>query len=154
MSDKPTAQERIDAARKRSADTASAQADAFLEQLATDLEAKADLEATHGFDRVRAISIQGVWKPGAGAPTLVCVVIPKGSDKLCQRFIETVNHAKEGSRERLKAQDDLASECWAYPVKGSESQKAALELAPLILSNAALQIVQASQGVAEETGKG
>lgn len=148
-----TAQERIAAVQARRARQAEGEANARLEQEATDLEAIADLEATHGNDRVIAITI-GTWKPGVGAPARIAVRVPLGSEKLCQRFIEQINKAKEGSRERLTAQDALATECWEYPPKGSEGFKAALEVAPLILSHAALQIVKAAQGQAESEGKG
>jgi hypothetical protein len=43
--------------------------------------------------------------------------------------------------------------CWGYPAKGSDAQKAVLELAPGIASNMALQVVKAAQGVAENEGK-
>lgn len=147
-----TAQERIAAAQKRRADLAKLEAEKKLDQQATDLEAIADLEAEHGNDRVIRIEL-GAWKPGIGAPTSVAVRVPLASEKLCQRFIEQINRAKEGSKERLNAQDALATECMIYPEKGSEALKAALEIAPLILSHAALQIVKASQGRAEEEGK-
>lgn len=152
MSEPKTAQERIDAAKARRMKTSEAEGEAKLEQEATDLEAIADLEAEHGFDRIIRIGLNA-WKPGMGAPASIAVRVPLGSEKLCQRFIETINRSKEGAKERLTAQDALAVECWVYPPKGSDPYKAALEIAPLILSHAALQIVRASQGKAEEEGK-
>ena len=156
MSDatKLTAQQRIDAANKRRQSTKDAEAAAKLEQAATDIEAIADLESTHGYDRVIAIGIDGVWKPGMGAPTRIAVRVPLGSDGMCKRFIDQINRAKEGSKDRILAQDSLAIECWIYPEKGSDAYQAAIEIAPMILSNAALQIVKAAQGVAEAEGKG
>lgn len=148
-----TPQERIEVAQKRRQATRDAEANAKIEQAASDIEAITDLESEYGFDRVIAISIEGVWCPGKGAPTRVAFKVPLGSERLGQRFIEQVNRSKEGSPERIKAQDSLATECWIYPAKGSDAQKAALEIAPLLLSNAALQIVRASEGKAEEAGK-
>lgn len=147
-----TAQERIEAAQKRRSELARVEAEKKLDQEATDLEAIADLEAEHGNDRVIRIAISA-WKPGVGAPTSIAVRVPLASEKLCQRFIEQINRAKEGSKERLTAQDSLATECIIYPAKGSDAFKAAVEIAPMILSHAALQIVKASQGKAEEMGK-
>lgn len=148
----PTALERIATAQKRRAANAEREAGLRAEQEALDVEAIADVEARLGFDRVRAIRLS-TWRPGMGAPVLVAVRIPLGSEKLCQRFIEQINTAKEGSRARLAAQDALAVECWEYPPKASEGYAAALEVAPLILSHAALQIVKGAQGVAEDEGK-
>ncbi len=150
---KPTAQDRIDAANARRRKQQESEAAAKCEQAALDIEAIADLESAEGFDRIIAIGLESVWKPGMGAPTRVAFIVPLGSDGLAQRFIETINKHKEGSRERLAAQDALAIECWRYPEKGSDAYKAARELAPLILSNAALQIVKATQGKAQEEGK-
>lgn len=149
-----TADERIAAAAKRRDGLRNAFTAALREQQASDDEAITDLEASMGFGRVLRISIAGCWKPGIGAPTAIAVEVPTGSSKLAQRFIQQINRAKEGSLERLTAQDSLSTECWLYPPKGSDGHKAALEIAPLILSNAALQLVKASQGVAEEEGKG
>lgn len=150
---KISAQERIDAAQKRRQDRLAKEAEAKLEQQAADLEAIADLEEEFGHERVIRIEL-GAWTPGMGAPTSVAVRVPLGSEMNCAKFIERINKAKEGSKERLVAQDDLAKECWVYPPKGSDAYKAALEVAPLILSHSALQIVKASQGVAESEGKG
>ena len=145
-------EERIEAAKARRLQTKASEAFARAEQEATDLEAIADLECELGFERVIAIEV-GAWRPGMNCPVRVAVRVPLGSEKLCQVFIEKINRAKEGSKEKLTAQDALAIECWEYPKKGSEGYKAALELAPLILANAALQIVLASQGRAEQEGK-
>lgn len=147
------AQERIDAAAARRDTLKRELAAELVLQAAADAEAITDLEALEGFNRIIAIDLSNVWKPGVGAPTRVAVMVPSASDGLAQRFIETINKHKEGSRERLQAQDSLAIECWRYPEKGSEGFKAARQIAPLILSNAALQIVKAAQGVAQEEGK-
>lgn len=148
-----TAQERIDAANKRRSQKANAESLLKLEQQATDLEAIADLEDTHGHDRIIRIELTS-WTPGQGAPTSIAVRVPMGSEKNCAKFNDRINKAKEGSKEKLSAQDDLAKECWVYPVFGSDAYKAALEIAPMILNQACLQIMLASQGVAEKEGKG
>lgn len=147
-----TAQERIDAINMRRSALAKAEKEARQEQEATDLEAIADLEDLYGHERVIRISL-GPWKPGMG-PASIAVKVPLGSELNLSKFIQRINRAKEGSQEKLSAQDDLAKECWIYPPRGSDAYKAALECAPLILSNAALQIVNASQGVVEQEGKG
>jgi len=148
-----SAAERIAAANKRREEQAKIEAKAREEQEAVDLESIADLECEHGFDRIIRIKI-GTWKPGIGAPTSIAVRVPLGSEMNCAKFIQRINKAKEGSQERLTAQNDLAKECWVYPPLGTDAQKAAIEIAPLIYSNAALQIVQAAQGQAETEGKG
>lgn len=148
-----TAQERIDAINMRRSALAKAEKEARQEQEATDLEAIADLEDLYGHERVIRINL-GPWKPGMGAPASIAVKIPLGNEMNLAKFIQRINRAKDGSQEKLSAQDDLAKECWVYPPRGSDAYKAALECAPLILSNAALQIVQASQGVVEQEGKG
>lgn len=146
-------QERIDAIQKRREAKAKSEAEAKLAQEATDLEAIADLEDQFGFDRVVRINITS-WAPGFGAPTSIAVRLPLASEMNCNKFIDRVNRAKEGSKEKLVAQDDLAKECLVYPALGSPAYLAAIELAPMILSNAALQIVQASQGAVASEGKG
>lgn len=148
-----TAKERILAAQKKRDAVKTSEEEPRDEQLATDLERIADLEAEHGYDRIIRIDLTG-WRPGMGAPTLVGVRVPMQSEKKCQRFIDQINRAKEHSKERLTAQDLLGESCMAYPEPGSDAYKAALEIAPLILSHAAAQIVKASQGQAEEEGKG
>lgn len=154
IKDPPTAQERIAAAQKKRDEQRAKERVERDEQEAIDLEAIADLEAEHGEARIVAISIANVWKPGAGAPVRIAALVPTGTSKLAQRWIDQINRSKEHSRDRLTAQDALATECWLYPAKGSEGHKAALELAPLILGNLAVQIVLASQGLAEAEGKG
>jgi hypothetical protein len=149
---KLSAKERIEAAQKRRAECQEREAAEREEQEATDLEAIAELETEFGFDRIIRIDL-GAWKPGMNAPASVAVRVPLGSEKLGQRWIEQINKSKEGSKERLTASDALAAECWVYPPKGSEALKAALELAPLIMSHAALQIVKASQGKVEDREK-
>ena len=148
------AEERLKAARDRREAVRKAFQEALLEQQALDTEALVELEEKHGFGRVLEISIASCWKVGAGAPASVAVEVPSGSSKLAQRFIQQINRSKEGSPERLTAQDALAESCWLYPPKESDGYRAALELAPLILNTAAVQIVRAAQGVAEEEGKG
>ncbi len=148
-----TPQERLSAARKARGDQRNREAEIRAEQEAADIEAIAALESQFGFDRIRAIRLS-TWAPDRGAPTTIAVRVPLGSEKLCQRFIETINRAKEGSRERLAAQDALAYECWEYPARGTPAYEAALELAPLVLAHAAVQIVRAAEGVAEAEGKG
>jgi hypothetical protein len=147
-----TPEERIAAAKARRQAQADAEALAKSEQMAADLEAVADAEAEHGYDRIIRIDLTG-WRPGMGAPTCVAVRVPMAADKLCQRFIEQINRSKEHSRERLTAQDLLGAACIVYPAPNSDAYKAALEVAPLILSHAAMQVVRASQGKAEEEGK-
>ena len=147
------AQAQIDAANAKRDALKRALADAQILQAAADMIAITDLEAEQGFNRVIAIDLSSVWKPGVDAPTRIAFVVPEQSDGLAQRFIETINKHKEGSRERLLAQDALAIECVRYPEKGSDAYKAALRIAPLVLSNAALQIVRAVEGVAQEQGK-
>lgn len=148
-----TAQERIDAINMRRSALAKSEKEARQEQEATDLEAIADLEDLYGHERVIRISL-GPWKPGMGAPASVAVKIPLGAEMNLAKFVQRINRAKDGSQEKLSAQDDLAKECWIYPPKGSDAYKAALEIAPMILVNAALQVVLASQGVVESEGKG
>jgi hypothetical protein len=147
------AEERIKAAEAKRQSHRDAETAERLEQLAVDSEAISELEATHGDGRIIAIELSS-WKPGEGCPVKVAVRVPRGSERLCQRFIEQINRAKEGSKDRIVAQDALATECWVYPEKGSDGFKAALEASSLILSHAALQIVKASQGRAEDEGKG
>jgi hypothetical protein len=147
------AQARLDAANERREAIKRELAAEQILQAAIDVEAITELEAVEGFNRVIAIDLGAVWKPGVGAPTRVAFTVPTESDGLCQRFIETINKHKEGSRERITAQNALAIECWRYPEKGSDGYKAARELAALVLSNAALQIVHAAEGRAQEQGK-
>lgn len=147
-----TAQERIDAAQAKRKALADKELDAKIEQLATDLEAICELEAEHGHDRVIRINLSS-WVPGMAAPTCLAVRVPLESEKNCSKFIDRIHRAKDGSQEKLRAQDDLARECIVYPPKGSEAYKAALEIAPLVLSHVALQIINASQGQVEEQKK-
>lgn len=148
-----TVEERIAAAQKRREEIKEAEGKLKLEQLAVDLEAIAELEAEHGHERVIRIELGG-WKPGLGAPTCIGVLVPTGATHLIKRFTDQVHRTKEHSPERIRAQEQLAAECWVYPEKGSDAQKAVLELCAGIANNIALQVVQAAQGVAEEQGKG
>lgn len=150
---KTTAKDRIEAAQARRKAQREAEEAQALEQLAIDVEAITDIEASEGYKRVIAIDLGNVYKPGVGMPVRVAVRVPLMSESHAQAFIETINKYKEGSKQRLEAQDALAVECWRYPAKGSPAYRAMLEYAPLILSNAALQIVKASQGEAQEQGK-
>ena len=150
---KLSAADRIAAANKKREAQSKAEAKEKEEQEATDLEAISELEYEHGFDRIIRIKLS-TWKPGIGAPTSIAVRVPLGSEMNCTKFIHRINKSKEGSPEKISAQVDLAKECWVYPPMGSDAQKAAAEIAPLIYSNAAYQIIRAAQGQEESEGKG
>ncbi|MBP9863389.1 MAG: hypothetical protein KBD62_35920 [Kofleriaceae bacterium] len=145
----PTAAERIAAVNERRERLKKEEAAAFAEQQANDLEALADLEATHGFDRVVRIDLNG-WKPASGAATMIVVRVPLKSEDYFKRFEDTVSKPKS---DNLKATTQLASACLVYP-SDKDLLAATMELAPGILSNAGLQIIHAVQGRAEEEKKG
>lgn len=147
--------DRIAAAQARREAMKAAEAEAHAEQLATDLEALADLEAEHGFDRVIRVDLRG-WKPGSGATTMVVARIPLRREDAVKRFEQTAARSKQGSDDGLKALHTLAEFCIVYPHRKdhAEAYAATLDLAPGILSNVGLQVVQAVQGAAEEEKKG
>lgn len=151
--DKPTAAERIAAALAKREALKTAEAEAFAEQQATDLEALFELETEHGFDRVVRIDLNG-WKPGAGAATMVVVVVPTGTDKSYLRFQETAAKAKPQSTTVMNAATLLASVCMVYPAPKSDLLAATLELAPGIMVHAGQQIAKVVEGKAEEEKKG
>lgn len=148
-----TPQERIAAALAKREAQKQAEAAAFAEQQATDIEALVELEAEHGFDRILRIDIKG-WRPGSGAATLVAAKIPTGSSSLVRRYEQRVARAKQGTTEILDAGEQLAKACVVYPALDSELGKATLDLAPGILANVALQVIRHVQGEAEEEKKG
>ena len=74
--EKPTPAERIAAAQAKRAALQAVEAEAHAEQQATDLEALADLEATHGYERVFSVVLGG-WTPGKGAATMVIARVPR-----------------------------------------------------------------------------
>lgn len=152
VADKPTAAERIAAARSKRDALQAVEETARDEQLANDLEAIADLEAEHGFERIIRIQLPG-WTPGKGAPTCVAVRVPYAKEQKCKRFIQLINASKEHTRERIEASEQLGESCMVYPKLGTDEYKAALEIAPLILTHAAAQIVKASQGQVEKREK-
>lgn len=151
-----TAAERIAAAQARRDEMQAIEAEAHAEQLAADMEALADLEAAHGFNRVKSIPIGGVWQSGTGATTMVIVRVPLRRESVMKRFEETAARSKSGSDEGLKALHALAEACIVYPHRKdqAEAYAATLDLAPGILSNVGLQLVQAVQGAAQEEKKG
>lgn len=150
-----TPAERIAAVEARRAAARAEVAAAHAEQQATDLEALADLEETHGYERILRIDING-WAVGQGAATLVVTRVPKASEKVFKRFQETVEASKKGATASSAAAETLARSCLVYP--SPESAKAlydaTIDLAPGILGHVALQIVEAVQGRAEEEKKG
>lgn len=150
-----SASDRIAAAQARREALKAAEAEAHAEQLATDLEALADLEAAHGFDRVLRVDLRG-WKAGSGATTMVVARIPLRRESHVKRFEETAARAKSGTNEGLAALHTLAEACIVYPHRKdhAEAYAATMDLAPGILSNVGLQLVQAVQGAAEEEKKG
>jgi hypothetical protein len=74
-----TPAERIAAAQAKRAALQAQTEEAYQEQLASDLEALADIEAEHGFDRVARVNLGG-WVPDVGLPTLVAVRVPRASE--------------------------------------------------------------------------
>lgn len=149
-----TPAERIAAAQAKRAALQAQTEEAYQEQLASDLEALADIEAEHGFDRVARVNLGG-WVPDVGLPTLVAVRVPRSSEVVYKKFEQQINGHKEGSPQRLTAQHDLGLACLVYPPKTDEAaRKAVLEYAPGILSAAAFEVVKRAQGNAAEEGKG
>ncbi len=148
-----SAADRIAAAQARRATQKAAEAEAHADQLADDLEALADLEGEHGYDRVLRIDLRG-WKPGAGSATMVVARIPLKREDLFKRFEQSAARAKSGTDDALKALHQLAESCVVYPARKGDLYAGTLELAPGILSNIGLQLVQHVQGAAEEEKKG
>ena len=148
-----SAADRIAAAQARRDAQRAAEAEAHAEQLANDLEALADLEAEHGYDRVLRVDLRG-WKPGPGAATMVVARIPTKRDDIFKRFESMAARAKSGTDDGLKALHQLAEACIVYPARKSDELAATMDLAPGILSNRGLQLVQHVQGAAAEEKKG
>lgn len=130
------------------------EAEAHEEQELVDLEILADLEAEHGYERVKRIDIGG-WKPGCGAATMVIARIPLASESYFKRFEMDVSKAKPGSDAVLGAHHQLARVCLVYPTKDKHKDlhEATFELAPGLLSHIAHVIVKAVQGKADEEKK-
>lgn len=150
----PTADQRIAAAQARRERLRAEQEAALKEQQATDLEALADLEAEHGFDRVLRIDLVG-WKPGVGAAALLAVRVPEGRESVVKRFEQTVATSKERTPTNLQALKTLGEACVVYPDRKSQRDlyDATLELAPAILSKAGELVIKAVQGRGEEEKK-
>lgn len=151
---KPTPEERIKAALEKRAQMQAAEANAYAEQQASDIEALVDLESEHGFDRVLRIDLVG-WKPGSGASTLVAARIPLGSEKVIKRFEDTVAKSKERTTANLTAMQTVGLSCIVYPdrEKQKELYDATIELAPAIVSKVGELVVKAVHGKAEEEKK-
>lgn len=147
-----TPEERIAAAQARRDALKAAEAAAFAEQQATDLEALVELEAEHGFERIVRVDLTG-WKSGSGAATMVVGRVPLKSESFFKRFVDTV--AKPNS-DNVKATETLADACVVYPNRKDhpELYAATMELAPGVLASVGLQIVKAAQGRTEEEKKG
>lgn len=151
----PTAADRIAAALAKREALKAAEAAAFAEQQAIDLEALIDIEAEHGFERVVRIDIGG-WKPGAGAATMVVARVPTKAEKAVRRYEETVSKAKAGSTTQHDAAVTLAGFCIVYPDKDSAKDlyDATLELAAGVMAHVGVQVMRVVQGNAEEEKKG
>jgi hypothetical protein len=147
----PTAAERIAAAQAKREAIKASEADAFVEQQATDLEALVELEDEHGFDRVVRIDLTG-WRPGVGAATMVVARVPLNSEKVFKRFEDTVSK-KDSKTSTNDAGITLARACLVYPADKALLD-ATMELAPGVLSHLGLQLIKAVQGSAEEEKKG
>lgn len=147
-----TAAERMAAALARREALRAAEAEAYAEQQAADVEALVELEATHGFERVLRVDL-GAWSPGKGAATMIVARVPTGADAIWRRFETKMGAAKKGTGDAQSAGVELATACLVYPEKGSMLYAGTLDLAPGILGNVALQIVNAVQGNAEKEKK-
>lgn len=126
-------------------------------QQVVDLEALSGLEEEHGFNRVLRIDIEG-WKSGAGAATMVVVLLPERRDAKFKRFQQELNKERPESSKRLDAADKLARSCLVYPDAKTDDGKSllesTLELAPGLLTHVANQIDGWATGKAMEEGKG
>lgn len=149
---KPTAAERAAAANAAREALKAANAEAFAEQQADDLEELVKLETEHGFERVLRVDLNG-WKAGVGATTMVIVRIPTASESVFKRYEQTVTKAKPQSTTSLDAGHTLADSCWLYPTKKTAAYEATVELAAGIHTNLAVQIAKVVQGQAEEEKK-
>lgn len=154
-----TPAERIAAALEKREKLKAAEAEAFAEQQAADIEALVELEAEHGFERILRIDLNG-WKPGMGAATMVVARVPLASESLFKRFEQTIAKAKPNSTEGHTAAIQLGEACIVYPPRPKPAEMAGslyaatMELAPGVISNVALQVSKAVQGQAEEEKKG
>lgn len=152
--EKPTPAERMAAAQAKREALQKIEAEAFAEQQADDVERLVELEAEHGFDRVRRIDI-GVWKPGFGAATMVVVRVPMTSEKAFKRYQDTASKAKDGEG-RTNAVITLGAVCIVYPHRDSDKAlyEATIELAPGVIGHAGAEVISVVQGSAEEEKKG
>jgi hypothetical protein len=128
-------------------------------QQVVDMAALSELEEEHGHNRVLRIDIEG-WKSGAGAATLVAVLLPERRDAKFKRFQQELNKERPDSPKRIEAADRLARSCIVYPDPKDEEHggkalfEATIELAPGLLTHVANQIDGWATGKAIEEGKG
>lgn len=148
---KPTPEERIKAAQERRDAQASVEKAAHTEQFADDMEAIADLEAEHGYGRIRCIHLDG-WKPGHGAATLVAARVPLKSESVFKRYESQITKPKA---DVVSALHTLAEACVVYPSRkdAKELYEATMDLAPGVMSMVGQKIVEAVQGRADEEKK-
>lgn len=151
--------EQIEALNERRAKGRDAHETAWKTQHVADLEALANLEDEHGYDRLVRVELRG-WKADSGAATMAVAKRARASDKLYKRFVDMVRRSKKGERvddnEVERAGNMLAESCLVYPSKDDKAgaYEATLELFPGLLTSVAAAIVTAAMGRAEAEGKG
>lgn len=148
------AEARIAKAQERRKAIADAEKLPRLEQQAADLEAIADLEDSHGSERILRVDLRG-WVPNRGAATLVAALLPESGDHKFARFQQVASKGdKLKGSERVDAQESLARSCLAYPDPKTQKElyEATIAIAPGVLGHVAKQIVEYVQGKAIEEG--
>jgi hypothetical protein len=144
-------QKRREALANKRDEQRTSEAKAHALQEIVDLEAIAELEAEHGFDRVLPVKLIG-WKPGADAATHIAVRVPLKRESLIKRYESQITKPKADLAAALHT---LAEACVVYPDRKTQKDlyEATMELAPGILSKSGGLIVKAVEGKADEEKK-